>query len=48
MNLFTKTSSDGLKLTKAGSEWVVRNTYGVLYMGSREMCQTFMRNYATA
>lgn len=34
-----------LKLTKqSGSEWVVKKGTTVLYIGSKDMCQTYMSN----
>ncbi len=31
-----------------GQEWVVKNAYGVLYMGSKDMCKVFMQNTTLA
>ncbi len=40
-NLFAK--KDALKLTKSDSgEWMVKKNLKILYIGSKEKCQTYM------
>jgi hypothetical protein len=49
LNIFSNKTSNGLKLVKSnGQEWVVKNAYGVLYMGSKDMCKVFMQNTTLA
>lgn len=48
-SIFSTKSASRLKLVKTSAqEWVVKNEYGVLYMGSKDMCKVFMQNAAIA
>jgi len=49
LSIFSNKSNGGLKLIKSNShEWIVKNEYGVLYMGSKDMCKIFMQNASVA
>lgn len=46
-NLFAK--KDSLKLLKADSgEWIVKKNLKILYIGSKEKCQTYMNQLRIA
>jgi hypothetical protein len=47
LNLFAK--KDSLKLSKADSgEWMVKKNLKILYIGSKEKCQTYMNRLRVA
>ena len=48
--LFAKRDNNQLRIQKSesGDEWVVKKGYSVLYMGTKEKCQVFMRQGLTA
>lgn len=46
-NLFAK--RDSIKLSKADSgEWIVKKNLKILYIGSKEKCQTYMNQLKVA
>ncbi|MEO9870667.1 hypothetical protein [Ekhidna sp.] len=46
-NFFAK--KDAIKLSKSDSgEWMVKKNFSILYIGSKEKCQTYMQRLKVA
>ena len=43
--LFAKRDKNQLRIqrSKTGDDWVVKKGYSILYIGTREKCQTFVK-----
>ena len=47
--LFGKKDKNQIKLTKSDTgDWMVQKGYSILYIGSKEKCETFMKQAQTA
>ena len=47
--LFGKRDKNQIKLTKSDSgDWMVQKGYSILYIGSKEKCETFIKQAQTA
>jgi len=43
-----KRKAQGLKITKVDNSWVVMRGYSIIYIGSREMCESFVTQQSLA